>query len=62
MTLVDTDGDGRPTLSVAVPGTGQVVTLPNTGTGFTDDGASAKDLGALSGDGELPDGSPIFLR
>ena len=61
VTAVDTDGDGRPSLTVAVPGTGQLITIPNTGTGFTDDGATAQDLGELS-DGELPAGSPIFLR
>ena len=32
VTAVDTDGDGRPALTVAVPGTGQLLTIPNTGT------------------------------
>jgi hypothetical protein len=62
VTIVDTAGDDRPALTVAVPGTGQLVTLPNTGTGFTDEGSTAQDLRELPGDGELPDGSPIFLR
>jgi hypothetical protein len=62
LTAVDADGDRRPSLYVAVPGTGQVITLPNTGDGFTADGATAKDLGELPGSGQLPAGSPIFLR
>ena len=62
VTVVDEDGDGLASLYVAVPGTGQVITLPNTGSGFTADGAVADDLTDLQGEGELPPGSTIWLR